>query len=69
MGMVDLSNLTWEQFWIGVAYLLTTGSLASLGVVRLFQQYTRTGIMLLGAAGVLTVIFFVFISDNYFKLG
>ncbi|MFY0543786.1 hypothetical protein [Brevibacillus sp. H7] len=46
MGNVDLASLTWEQFWFGVAFISMTGILFSLGMLRLFQERVRAGIIL-----------------------
>jgi len=61
LGIVDLSSLTWEQFWIGVAYIMISGTLFSLGILRLMQQRIRTGIILLGASVVSAVLIFTII--------
>lgn|GEM_PF-820445 len=66
VGIVDLSNFTWPQFWIGVAYILSTGVFCSLGVLRLFQQKTLQGIFLLLAAVLCTVIFFGILLERFF---
>jgi len=61
LGIVDLSSLTWSQFWIGVAYIMISGTLFSLGILRLMQQRVRTGLILLGAAVVSAVLIFTVI--------
>ncbi len=67
LGIVDLSNFTWPQFWIGVAYILSTGLLSSLGVLRLFQERIRQGVILLIAAVVITVVFFSVVIDLVYR--
>jgi len=61
LGIVDLSSLTWSQFWIGVAYIMISGTLFSLGILRLMQQRVRTGLILLGSAVVSAVLIFTVI--------
>ncbi|WP_134686518.1 hypothetical protein [Brevibacillus migulae] len=58
MGIVDLTSLTWEQFWIGVAYIMISGTLFSLGILRLVQQRVRAGLIMLGSAVVSAVLIF-----------
>jgi hypothetical protein len=66
LGIVDLSNFTWPQLWVGVAYILSTALFCSLGVLRLFEQKTRQGILLLVAGVICNVIFFGFLLERFF---
>jgi hypothetical protein len=65
LGIVDLSSLTWEQFWVGVLYFMFCGGLFSLGIIRLLQQRIRAGVILLLSSVVSAVVIFSFIYNSY----
>jgi hypothetical protein len=64
---LDLSILTWQQLWTALALLFGTGSLLSWGVMRLFQQHIRMGIILLISSAVLFTVFIVLIYNGFFE--
>jgi hypothetical protein len=57
VGNVDLSNLTWELFWIGVGYFMITGTLFSIGFIRFAQQRKRSGYLYMAGAAVSAIGF------------
>lgn len=55
MDLVDIKGISVGLFITGALFILAIGSFLSLGVLRLFQEKKRQGLLLLG----LSVISFV----------
>ncbi|TJY44480.1 hypothetical protein E5161_03625 [Cohnella pontilimi] len=47
MDLVDVSNVSPQLFIAGAVFILLIGSFLSMGVLRLFQQHKRQGIVYL----------------------
>lgn len=62
---LDLSSLTWDQFWLTVIYLAVAGISFSWGFLRLFQQKIKSGIALLATCVVSTVLFIMYAYDTF----
>ncbi|GAA4708248.1 hypothetical protein [Brevibacillus fulvus] len=63
MVSVDIGSLTWQQFWIAAAYLAITGCLFSLGILRLFQQRIKSGVIMLVICVITTVMFVAYVYE------
>jgi len=66
MGIVDLSALTWGQFWLGALYIMSTGLLFSFGVIRLAQQHVRQGAVLLVICFVWAIVYYWLVIRPFF---
>jgi len=63
--VVDVSNVSLEFFVTGALFILALGSFLSLGVLRLFQQRRRQGIIYL-LLFVVTLILMIWVFNTYF---
>jgi len=63
--VVDVSNVSLEFFITGAVFILALGSFLSLGVLRLFQQRKRQGIIYLLLA-VVTLLVMIWVFNTYF---
>ncbi|WP_346774008.1 hypothetical protein [Brevibacillus sp. SYP-B805] len=62
---MDLTSLTWDQFWMGVLYFMLCGTLFSLGLMRLLQKRIRSGIVLMAGFVISLVVIFSMIVHAF----
>ncbi|WP_195574227.1 hypothetical protein [Paenibacillus sp. 1001270B_150601_E10] len=62
MTYVDISSISPQLFVTVLFFLLIVCPLVSLGIVRLFQQKTKTGVTYIASA-IISYIAFILVAD------
>ncbi|MFC5701083.1 hypothetical protein ACFPVX_07295 [Cohnella faecalis] len=65
MDLVDVSNVSPALFVTGALFIMLIGSLLSLGVLRMFQQKKKPGIVMFVLA-IVSFAVFVGVIDTWF---
>jgi len=63
VGLVDISGVTLGFFLLATVFILSIGSFLSFGVLRLFQQRFRSGIINLVSAVCCTVLLVIVMNN------
>jgi hypothetical protein len=64
LGLVDITDVSAKFFITSAIFILIFFGLLSMGILRLFQLRTRSGIMYI-VSGVITLVVFIFVLNTW----
>lgn len=64
MGLVDITDVSAKFFITSAIFILIFFGLLSMGILRLFQLRTRSGIMYI-VSGAVTLVVFIFVLNTW----
>ncbi|QQE72641.1 hypothetical protein KDJ56_11690 [Brevibacillus composti] len=65
MGNVDLSLLSWNVFWIGIAFFSVTGVLFCFGFLHLVQKKIKSGVLFMISSVISAYLFLSYLFTHH----